>query len=60
MMIIGGSAGDYLGEYMGGGIVVVLRKTWDEEVGWRIGSGMVGGDYFHKGGGAEGEDRLWI
>ncbi|MEM1598027.1 MAG: glutamate synthase [Pyrobaculum sp.] len=47
--IIGGSVGDYLGEYMGGGTVVVLRSTWDEEVGARIGSGMVGGVIYIRG-----------
>lgn len=56
--VIGGSAGDYLGEYMGGGAVVVLRSTWDEEVGSKIGSGMVGGTIYIRG--EVGRDRIGL
>ncbi len=49
ILVIGGSAGDYLGEYMGGGIILVLRHTSEEEVGRRIGAGMVGGTIYIRG-----------
>ncbi|ACB39767.1 glutamate synthase [Pyrobaculum neutrophilum] len=49
VLVIGGSAGDYLGEYMGGGVILVLRHTWQEEVGRRIGAGMVGGAIYIRG-----------
>lgn len=49
VLVIGGSAGDYLGEYMGGGVILVLRHTWQEEVGRRIGAGMVGGTIYIRG-----------
>jgi glutamate synthase domain-containing protein 1/glutamate synthase domain-containing protein 3 len=49
VLVIGGSAGDYLGEYMGGGTILVLRHTSDEEVGRKIGAGMVGGIIYIRG-----------
>jgi glutamate synthase domain-containing protein 1/formylmethanofuran dehydrogenase subunit C len=48
-IVIGGSVGDYAGEYMGGGIMVVLRATGEDDVGFRIGSGMVGGRIYVRG-----------
>jgi glutamate synthase domain-containing protein 1/glutamate synthase domain-containing protein 3 len=49
VLVIGGSAGDYLGEYMGGGVILVLRHTSEEEVGRRLGAGMVGGTIYIRG-----------
>ncbi len=48
--IIGETAGDYLGEYMAGGRVVVLNLSRRERpVGDYIGTGMVGGKIFIRG-----------
>jgi glutamate synthase domain-containing protein 3 len=49
ILMIGGSVGDYAGEYMGGGVLVVLRATSSDDVGFRIGSGMVGGRIYVRG-----------
>ncbi len=49
VLIVGGSVGDYAGEYMGGGTLVVLRATTDGDIGFRIGSGMVGGRILIRG-----------
>jgi glutamate synthase domain-containing protein 1/formylmethanofuran dehydrogenase subunit C len=49
ILMIGGSVGDYAGEYMGGGVLVVLRATSSDDVGFRIGSGMVGGTIYVRG-----------
>ncbi|MGC8555885.1 MAG: glutamate synthase [Conexivisphaera sp.] len=49
VLVIGGSVGDYAGEYMGGGTLIVLRLTSDDDVGFRIGSGMVGGRIYVRG-----------
>jgi len=48
-MVVGGSAGDYVGEYMGGGTVVILRATNEEPIGRYIGAGMVGGKIYIRG-----------
>jgi glutamate synthase domain-containing protein 1/formylmethanofuran dehydrogenase subunit C len=48
-LLVGGSAGDYAGEYMGGGILMVLRVTGSDDMGFRIGSGMVGGRIYIRG-----------
>jgi glutamate synthase domain-containing protein 3 len=59
VIIIGGSAGDYLGEYMAGGIIILLslrRKGVDKvfgtgtnRAGYHIGSGMHGGTIYIRG-----------
>jgi glutamate synthase domain-containing protein 3 len=59
VIVIGGSAGDYLGEYMAGGVIILLglyRKGTDEvagagtcKVGYHIGSGMHGGTIYIRG-----------
>ncbi|MCX7765537.1 MAG: hypothetical protein N2246_02380 [Candidatus Sumerlaeia bacterium] len=46
ILIIGGTTGDFLGEYMAGGIILVLGlncATAEQLVGDRVGSGMHGG-----------------
>lgn len=51
VMVVGTTAGDYLGEYMAGGIIVVLNRE-DEEgspVGRYCGTGMHGGLMFIRG-----------
>jgi len=48
-LIIGGLVDDYLGEYMAGGVIMVLGiNIKGEPVGNYIGSGMVGGRNRHK------------
>ncbi|MFN3622201.1 MAG: hypothetical protein ACK4TI_04840 [Nitrososphaerales archaeon] len=45
-LVVGGCAGDYLGEYMAGGVIIVLgleRVKRSGLVGNYVGSGMVGG-----------------
>jgi glutamate synthase domain-containing protein 3 len=52
-LIIGGRVDDYLGEYMAGGVIVVLGiDALDREVeltGRYVGSGMVGGRIYVRG-----------
>ncbi len=51
-MIIGGRTGDYLGEYMAGGVIVVLGNGVEEQtspVGLNIGAGIHGGAIFVRG-----------
>ncbi|WP_126451254.1 glutamate synthase [Sulfodiicoccus acidiphilus] len=47
-LVIGGTFDDYLGEYMGGGVILVFNKN-EEELGNHVGSGMVGGRIFVRG-----------
>ena len=50
VLVIGGSARSFLGEYMAGGLILVLRRTPDamnDERG--IGSGIHGGEIFIRG-----------
>lgn len=49
-LIIGGIVDNYLGEYMAGGVIVVLNaKNLSEPVGSYVGSGMVGGRIYIRG-----------
>ena len=49
-LIIGESADDYLGEYMAGGVVVVLNISNEKRpVGRFVGTGMVGGTIYVRG-----------
>ncbi len=51
-VIIGGRAGDYLGEYMAGGTILVLGQGVDGDaspVGLNIGAGIHGGSIFIRG-----------
>ncbi|BBG24098.1 Glutamine--fructose-6-phosphate aminotransferase [Sulfuracidifex tepidarius] len=49
-LIIGGMVDDYLGEYMAGGVTVVLDlKSKDARVGNFVGTGMVGGKIYLRG-----------
>lgn len=50
VLVIGGKAGDFLGEYMAGGLILVLNKSSDEyAVGDYCGSGMHGGTIIVRG-----------
>lgn len=49
-LVIGGLVDDYLGEYMAGGVIIVLGlNIKNEPVGNFIGSGMVGGRIYIRG-----------
>jgi glutamate synthase domain-containing protein 3 len=51
-IVIGGTAKDYLGEYMAGGTIVVLRTGIDNgksPIGYNIGAGMHGGNIYVRG-----------
>jgi len=49
-LIIGGMVDDYLGEYMAGGVIVILGlNIKNEPVGNFIGSGMIGGKIYIRG-----------
>ncbi|KAF5072704.1 GXGXG motif protein [anaerobic digester metagenome] len=48
-MVIGGTAKDYLGEYMAGGTVLVLGLNGGSPVGRSLGAGMHGGRIFVRG-----------
>lgn len=53
VIVVGGRAGDFLGEYMAGGKLVVLgifKKEKDPVVGCYIGTGMHGGAIYIRGG----------
>jgi glutamate synthase domain-containing protein 3 len=50
VLVIGGSARSFLGEYMAGGLILVLRQTPDSMNDERgIGSGIHGGEIFIRG-----------
>ncbi|HHW10888.1 MAG TPA: hypothetical protein GXX29_13055 [Firmicutes bacterium] len=51
VIVVGGSAGDFLGEYMAGGCIVLLGEnlTPAESVGKYIGTGMHGGTIYIRG-----------
>jgi glutamate synthase domain-containing protein 3 len=48
-MVIGGTAKDYLGEYMAGGTILVLGLGGGAPVGRSLGAGMHGGRIFVRG-----------
>lgn len=49
-LVIGGTTGDFLGEYMAGGTIVTLNlDEEDEPVGYNTGSGMIGGSIYIRG-----------
>lgn len=49
-LVIGGGVDNYLGEYMAGGVIVILNSRGrSEPAGYYIGSGMVGGRIFIRG-----------
>lgn len=49
-LVIGGMVDDYLGEYMAGGVIVVLGTNVNKEpVGNFVGTGMVGGRIYIRG-----------
>lgn len=48
-MVIGGTAKDYLGEYMAGGTILVLGLNGGAPVGRSLGAGMHGGRIFVRG-----------
>lgn len=48
-LVIGGTAKDYLGEYMAGGTILVLGLYGGEPVGRSLGAGMHGGRIFVRG-----------
>lgn len=51
VLVVGGAAHDFLGEYMAGGILIVLRLGSDEDVPSNyIGTGMHGGVIYLRGG----------
>lgn len=47
-VIIGGGCGDFLAEYMAGGILTILR-LWEDNLGSHIGTGMHGGMIYIRG-----------
>ncbi len=49
VVIVGGGARDFLGEYMAGGLLVVLGLNGHEVAGDFIGTGMHGGQMFLRG-----------
>jgi len=49
VVIVGGGARDFLGEYMAGGLLVVLGMNGGEIAGDFIGTGMHGGQMFLRG-----------
>lgn len=49
VVIVGGGAKDFLGEYMAGGLLVVLGLDGGEIVGDFVGTGMHGGTIFLRG-----------
>ncbi len=50
LVVVGGAAQDYLGEYMAGGVLVVLNLADRERpVGHFVGTGMHGGNIFVRG-----------
>jgi glutamate synthase domain-containing protein 3 len=49
ILIVGGRAEDYLGEYMAGGTIIVLGLGNEQPVGRGIGSGIHGGEIIVRG-----------
>jgi glutamate synthase domain-containing protein 3 len=49
VVIVGGGARDFLGEYMAGGLLVILGLNGEEIAGDFIGTGMHGGTIFLRG-----------
>jgi glutamate synthase domain-containing protein 3 len=51
VLVVGGGARDYLGEYMAGGVIIVLNRGGDGEpaAGFGVGSGAHGGEIFVRG-----------
>jgi len=49
VVIVGGGARDFLGEYMAGGLLVILGLNGEEVAGDFIGTGMHGGTIFLRG-----------
>ncbi|MFH1059113.1 MAG: hypothetical protein V1797_10625 [Pseudomonadota bacterium] len=50
VLVIGGVAGDYLGEYMAGGVIVLLNLADNPQpAGYLVGTGMHGGAIFVRG-----------
>lgn len=49
VVVVGGGARDFLGEYMAGGLLVVLGMNGEEVAGDFIGTGMHGGQMFLRG-----------
>jgi len=49
-IVVGGKAGDFLGEYMAGGVIVVLNRNDEEKpVGNFTATGIHGGSMFVRG-----------
>jgi glutamate synthase domain-containing protein 3 len=49
VIVIGGKAGDFLGEYMAGGIILVLNLKGEEHAMKFMGVGMHGGAIYIRG-----------
>ncbi|MCA1988434.1 MAG: hypothetical protein LDL07_04690 [Desulfarculus sp.] len=50
VLVIGGVAGDYLGEYMAGGVIVLLNLADNPQpAGYLVGTGMHGGAIYLRG-----------
>lgn len=49
VIVVGGSAKDFLGEYMAGGLIIVLNLKNERPVGKYCGTGMHGGKIYVKG-----------
>jgi glutamate synthase domain-containing protein 3 len=48
-IVVGGSARDFLGEYMAGGLIIILALNGDVPVGKYCGTGMHGGKIYVRG-----------
>ena len=46
VLIVGGCAGSFLGEYQAGGIIVILNRNNEKPVGYFCGTGMHGGNIY--------------
>ena len=58
-LIVGETADDYLGEYMAGGVVVILNMSGQpKSVGSYVGTGMVGGRIYVRG--KVGEEQIGL
>jgi glutamate synthase domain-containing protein 3 len=49
VIVVGGSARDFLGEYMAGGLIIILAINGDVPVGKYCGTGMHGGRIYVRG-----------
>lgn len=52
VIVIGGKAGDFLGEYMAGGIIIILglnTREYEDTIGNFCGTGMHGGTIYVRG-----------